>query len=65
MITVTGNAGGTFTVKVSALSYARSVLNNANATREAKECLAALYSYYAAVLAYRGSSGQTQSGTEG
>ena len=54
MITVRGNAGGTFTVQVSALSYVRSVLNNGGSTMTEKNGLAALYSYYKAVLAYRG-----------
>ena len=53
MITVRGNAGGAFTVQVSALSYVRSVLNNASATTTEKNGLASMYSYYNAVLAYR------------
>ena len=52
MITVEGNAGGAFTVKVSALSYVRSVLAN-NMTAAEKDGMAALYQYYTAVLAYR------------
>ena len=54
MITVTGSAGGAFTVKVSALSYTRSVLNSTSSNKAAKDGLSALYEYYAAVLAYRG-----------
>ena len=53
MITITGNAGGAFTVKVSALSYTRSVLNSTATNTAAKDGLSALYKYYAAVLAYR------------
>ena len=53
MITITGNAGGAFTVKVSALSYTRSVLNSGTAGKAAKDGVSALYAYYAAVLAYR------------
>ena len=53
MITVTGTAGNAFSVKVSALSYVRSVLNSSASGRAAKDCLSALYSYYAAVRAYR------------
>ena len=53
MITITGNAGGAFTVKVSALSYTRSVLNSGAAGKAAKDGVSALYAYYAAVLAYR------------
>ena len=53
MITVSGKAGGTFTVRVSALSYVRSVLNSAASNGAAKDGLSALYQYCAAVLAYR------------
>ena len=53
MITVTGNAGGAFTVKVSALSYVRSVLKSDTTNKAAKDGMSALYEYYAAVLAYR------------
>ncbi|MBR6206552.1 MAG: leucine-rich repeat domain-containing protein [Oscillospiraceae bacterium] len=52
MITVTGSAGGAFSVMVSALSYTRSVLAN-NLTVPEKDGLSALYHYYKAVLAYR------------
>ena len=53
MITITGNAGGAFTVKVSALSYTRSVLNSTATNKAAKDGLSALYEYCTAVLAYR------------
>ena len=53
MISITGTAGKDFTVQVSALSYVRSVLNNSGSTTAAKNCMAALYSYYAATMAYR------------
>jgi hypothetical protein len=53
MIAITGTAGKTFTVRVSALSYVRSVLNNFYATTAAKNCLASLYMYYADTMAYR------------
>lgn len=52
-ITITGNAGGEFTVRVSALSYARSVLNNDSFDEYAKNAMAALYYYYDAVMQYR------------
>ena len=52
MITITGDAGGAFTVKVSALSYVRSVLANDMPVPD-KDGLSALYQYYAAVMAYR------------
>ena len=51
--TITGTAGRTFRVQVSALSYVRSVLNNAGSTRAAKDGMASLYAYYAATMAYR------------
>ena len=50
---INGTAGKTFTVQVSALSYVRSVLNNAGSTAAAKDGLSALYKYYEAVMAYR------------
>ena len=53
MITVSGTAGSAFTVQVSALSYTRSILNNASSNKAAKDGLSALYAYYTAVLAYR------------
>ena len=53
MITITGDAGGEFTVRVSALSYARSVLASTATNKAAKDGLSALYEYYAAVVAFR------------
>ena len=53
MITITGEAGGKFTVQVCALSYVRSVLNNSSSTKAAKDGMASLYAYYAATMAYR------------
>ena len=52
MITITGDADGTFTVMVSALSYTRSVLKN-NTNKPEMDGLSALYQYFAAVMAYR------------
>ena len=54
MYTVTGEAGGTFTVQVSALSYVRSVLNAAASSDAARDGMSSLYGYYAATLVYRG-----------
>ena len=53
MITISGVAGKPFTVQVSALSYVRSVLNNAGSSEAAKNCLASMYAYYTAIMAYR------------
>ena len=53
-ITITGSAEGAFTVKVSALAYVRSVLKNSS-DKAARDCMAALYRYYEAVIAYRNS----------
>ena len=53
MITINGTAGSAFTVQVCALSYVRSVLNNAGSTEAAKNGLASLYAYYDATMAYR------------
>ena len=53
-VTITGTAGGSFTVTVSALSYIRSVLKNST-DKKAKDNMAAMYEYYAAVMAYRSS----------
>ena len=53
MITVEGDAEGAFAVRVSALSYVRSVLNSTKMNKAAKDSMSALYNYYAAVLAYR------------
>ena len=51
-ITITGTAGSDFTITVSALAYARAVLNSAAFGADAKNAMAALYRYYAAVKAY-------------
>ena len=53
MITIKGTAGSEFTVQVCALSYVRSVLNNAGSTEAAKNGLSSLYAYYEATMAYR------------
>ena len=53
MMTITGTAGTRFTIEVSPLSFVRSILNNASQTEEAKDCVSALYAYYAATMAYR------------
>ena len=53
MYTITGTAGKTFTVQVSALSYVRSVLNAGGSTAAAKNGMSSLYAYYASTLAYR------------
>lgn len=52
VITVSGTANGSFTIQVSALSYVRSVLNSNDYGEDAKNTVAALYKYYAAVKAY-------------
>ena len=52
MITVNGSCGGAFTVRVSALSYVRSVLANDMPAAD-RNGMSALYGYYAAVIAYR------------
>ena len=51
-ITVTGEAGGNFTITVSALSYVRSVLKNDSYGEKAKNTVFALYKYYEAVKNY-------------
>ena len=51
-ITITGTAGSDFTITVSALAYARAVLNSEAFGADAKNAMAALYRYYAAVEAY-------------
>ena len=53
MMTITGTAGTKFTIEVSPLSFVRSILNNASQTKEAKDCVSALYAYYAATMDYR------------
>jgi hypothetical protein len=52
-VTVTGEAGGTFTVAVAPLSYVRSVLNSASFGETAKNSMAAMYTYFEKVMAYR------------
>ena len=57
MIIISGTAGNPFWVYVSALSYARSVLYNSSASgKAAKDCMCAMYAYYAATMAYRQNS---------
>lgn len=51
-IKITGTAGSDFTITVSALAYARAVLNSEAFNADAKNAMAALYRYYAAVEAY-------------
>ena len=51
--TVSGTAGGEFTLSVSALSYVRSVLNSDKYKDDAKNKVTALYKYYESVKAYR------------
>ncbi len=53
MVTISGNAGGAFTVKACPMSYARSVLNNEDSPNAAIFCMGHMYRYYKAVLAYR------------
>lgn len=51
--TITVNARESFIIKVSALSYVRTVLNASSAKDEEKKNCAALYKYYEATMAYR------------
>ena len=51
-VTVTGNAGGSFTVVVSPLSFVRDVLKNETKT-ESLNGLSSLYAYYMAAIAYK------------
>ena len=51
--TVNGDANGAFSFAVSPLYYVNSTLNKTDISTEAKYCAAALYQYYAAVMAYR------------
>ena len=53
-VTVSGSAGGAFSVSLAPLSYVRSVLNSTSFNENAKNNVAALYEYYAKVMAYRG-----------
>lgn len=50
---INGNAGGRFGGTACALSYANAVLSSTSASTLQKNAMAALYNYYAAVLAYR------------
>ena len=54
-ITVTGNAGGSFTIQISVLAYVRSLLNSKNyaGNKEAKDSVMALYYYYQKTMAFR------------
>ena len=54
-ITINGTAGSDFTITVSALAYARAVLNSEAFNANAKNTMAALYQYYTAVKEYMGS----------
>lgn len=51
-ITVAGNAGGTFRVEVSPLSFVRDVLKNETGTKS-RDALSSLYAYYAAAIEYK------------
>ncbi len=54
-ITITGNAGGEFTITVPALAYVRSILTSANYSQnlKAQNAVAALYHYYSKTDAFR------------
>ena len=55
-ITVTGNAGGNFTITVSALSYVRSILEGGDKySEDARKTVAALYQYYEAAEKFKNS----------
>ena len=51
---IRGNAGGSFTIRVAALSYVRTTLNAATAKDDQKNAAAALYYYYKKTMEYRG-----------
>ena len=54
MVTISGNAGGAFTVRVCPFSYARSVLARQDSSEiRAQYCMMVMYEFYEAVLAYR------------
>ena len=57
-VTITGTAGGEFTVTVSALSYVYSVLNSETMSAEAKNAVASMYYYYTNTVAYKAESNQ-------
>ena len=51
-VLVSGSAGGgSFTVKISALSYVNSLLKNPDFTERGQNAVASLYSYYKAAMA--------------
>ncbi|MBR0257138.1 MAG: CotH kinase family protein, partial [Synergistaceae bacterium] len=49
------NAGGEFTVRVSALSYANAAMNSSSTSNDMKKAAIALYKYYDATMNYRAS----------
>ena len=51
-VTVTGNAGGEFSITLSPLCYIKTVLNSDDYGADAKNAMAAAYNYYAASQAY-------------
>ena len=53
-ITITGTAGGDFTITVSALAYVRAMLGLEAYSGDAWNAMAALYQYHAAAMKYRG-----------
>jgi hypothetical protein len=53
VIAITGSAGGDFTAQVSALAYARSILNSDVMNANAKNAVSALYYYWRTADAYR------------
>ena len=56
-ITVTGDAGGSFTIQISVLAYVRNLLRSSKYAnnRKAKDSVMALYYYYQKTMAYRSS----------
>ena len=54
-ITISGNAGGDFTVKVSALAYVNSILNSSTYSdnQAAKNAMASLYYYYLRAIGFQ------------
>ncbi|MBQ3447807.1 MAG: hypothetical protein IJG37_09225, partial [Synergistaceae bacterium] len=55
--TLTVNAGSSFTVKISALSYVNAVLGSGAFGDDAKKGVTSLYRYYKATMSYRESEG--------
>ena len=51
------NAGSSFTVKISALSYVNAVLGSGAFGDDAKKGVTSLYRYYKATMSYRESEG--------